>query len=42
MDETGESLQWGPGKGGPSSRNVENSLKEGSGYGASPFLWELS
>jgi hypothetical protein len=45
MDETGISLLRcqveGPGEGGPSTGYFENSLKEGSGYGASLSLGAL-
>jgi hypothetical protein len=43
MDETCVSPYGpvgGPGEGGPSTENVENSLKEGSGY-EHLSLWEL-
>jgi len=45
MDETGVSLRRGPvgvpEEGGPSTGNFENSLKEGSGYGASSSMGAL-
>jgi len=46
MDEMGVSLHrgpvGGPGEGGPSTGNFENSLKEGSGYEVSLSMGALS